>query len=160
MAEAACARAPFCSSPSSLHEHRSKRRRRRLQTTFLHPHDVCAFSTAYEFIGCKRGRLLPPSIRCDGGLFSSSTSSMSGPDVQTIILGASVLAATSASLYFGLKGDPIPCGKCGGNGGTKCVFCTGGKMKGESGLTDCRVCRGAGLILCRKCSGSGYSRRL
>ncbi|MCO5596843.1 hypothetical protein L7F22_050913 [Adiantum nelumboides] len=159
MLEAASARASLSSSPSSVHEHRSKRRRRKLQTTFLHSLG-CPSSTDCELVCCKSGCLLAPSIRCDGGLFTSSTSSMSGPDVQTIILGASVLAATSASLYFGLKGDPIPCGKCGGNGGTKCVFCTGGKMKGESGLTDCRVCRGAGLILCRKCSGSGYSRRL
>ena len=29
-------------------------------------------------------------------------------------------------------------------GGTKCVFCIDGKMKTESGLSDCRVCKGAG----------------
>lgn len=31
-------------------------------------------------------------------------------------------------------------------GGTKCVFCNDGKMKIESGLVDCRVCKGAGFI--------------
>jgi hypothetical protein len=31
-----------------------------------------------------------------------------------------------------------------GIGGTKCVFCTDGKMKTENGLGDCRVCKGAG----------------
>ncbi|CDP08451.1 unnamed protein product [Coffea canephora] len=30
----------------------------------------------------------------------------------------------------------------------------------ETGLVDCRVCKGAGLILCKKCGGSGYARRL
>lgn len=30
-------------------------------------------------------------------------------------------------------------------GGTKCVFCTDGKMKQETGLVECRVCRGAGM---------------
>lgn len=129
--------------------------RGRLPTRFLHPPLELALVVS-KLPACKRGRLLR-SIRCDG---LGSSSGMAGPDVQTLILGASVIAATSASLYFGLKGDPVPCERCGGNGGTKCVFCTGGKMKGESGLTDCRVCRGAGLILCRKCSGSGYSRRL
>ncbi|KAJ7548201.1 hypothetical protein O6H91_07G002400 [Diphasiastrum complanatum] len=81
-------------------------------------------------------------------------------NVQTIILSASILVATTASLYFGLKGDPLPCTKCGGNGGTKCVFCTDGKMKTEAGLTECRVCKGAGLLLCKNCKGSGYTRRL
>ncbi|KAJ6386262.1 hypothetical protein OIU77_029267 [Salix suchowensis] len=33
-------------------------------------------------------------------------------------------------------------------------------MKQETGLMDCRVCKGAGLILCKKCAGSGYSKRL
>ncbi|CAM6046544.1 unnamed protein product [Sphagnum compactum] len=85
---------------------------------------------------------------------------MDPANVQTLIISASVLAATSASLYFGLKGEPVSCVKCGGNGGTKCVFCTDGKMKTENGLGDCRVCKGAGLILCKTCKGSGYSRRL
>ncbi|CAK9224120.1 unnamed protein product [Sphagnum troendelagicum] len=85
---------------------------------------------------------------------------MDPANVQTLLISASVLAATSASLYFGLKGEPVSCVKCGGNGGTKCVFCTDGKMKTENGLGDCRVCKGAGLILCKTCKGSGYSRRL
>ncbi|KAH9565103.1 hypothetical protein CY35_04G059700 [Sphagnum magellanicum] len=57
---------------------------------------------------------------------------MDPANVQTLIISASVLAATSASLYFGLKGEPVSCVKCGGNG----------------------------LILCKTCKGSGYSRRL
>lgn len=30
-------------------------------------------------------------------------------------------------------------------GGTKCVFCNDGKMKVETGLVDCKVCKGAGI---------------
>ncbi|XP_072950884.1 uncharacterized protein [Typha angustifolia] len=81
-------------------------------------------------------------------------------DTQTLIVAGSVLAAVGLSLFLGLKGDPVPCERCAGNGGTKCVFCNDGKMKQETGLVECRVCKGAGLILCKKCGGSGYSRRL
>ncbi|XP_019164106.1 PREDICTED: protein disulfide-isomerase LQY1, chloroplastic isoform X2 [Ipomoea nil] len=81
-------------------------------------------------------------------------------DTQTFLATITVIAAISLSLVLGLKGDPVPCDKCAGNGGTKCVFCNDGKMKMEKGLVDCKVCKGAGLILCKKCSGSGYSRRL
>ncbi|XP_062172667.1 protein BUNDLE SHEATH DEFECTIVE 2, chloroplastic isoform X2 [Alnus glutinosa] len=79
-------------------------------------------------------------------------------DTQTFLATISVLAAIALSLVLGLKGDPVPCGRCAGNGGTKCVFCNNGKMKQEMGLIDCKVCKG--LILCKKCGGSGYSRRL
>ncbi|KAK1296182.1 hypothetical protein QJS10_CPB15g02183 [Acorus calamus] len=86
---------------------------------------------------------------------------LDGPlDTQTVIATVSVVSAVALSLFLGLKGDPVPCDRCAGNGGTKCVFCTDGKMKQETGLVDCRVCKGAGLILCKKCAGSGYSRRL
>ncbi|KAL5708938.1 hypothetical protein ACHQM5_019681 [Ranunculus cassubicifolius] len=81
-------------------------------------------------------------------------------DTQTFLITVSVVVAISLSLFLGLKGEPVPCAKCAGNGGTKCVFCNDGKMKKETGLVDCRVCKGAGLILCKKCAGSGYSRRL
>ncbi|XP_058190523.1 protein SPA, chloroplastic [Rhododendron vialii] len=81
-------------------------------------------------------------------------------DTQTFLATISVLAAIALSLFLGLKGDPVPCERCAGNGGTKCVFCNDGKMKEETGMVDCRVCKGAGLILCKKCAGSGYSRRL
>ncbi|XP_078175902.1 thylakoid lumenal P17.1 protein isoform X2 [Carex rostrata] len=81
-------------------------------------------------------------------------------DTQTLIVSCAVIAAISLSLFLGLKGDPVPCQRCAGNGGTKCVFCTDGKMRLETGLVNCRVCKGAGLILCKKCGGSGYSRRL
>ncbi|XP_012477501.1 protein BUNDLE SHEATH DEFECTIVE 2, chloroplastic isoform X1 [Gossypium raimondii] len=81
-------------------------------------------------------------------------------DTQNFLATISVLAAIALSLFLGLKGDPVPCDRCAGNGGTKCVFCEDGKMKQETGLIDCRVCKGAGLILCKKCGGSGYSKRL
>ncbi|KAI3461225.1 hypothetical protein Pfo_017888 [Paulownia fortunei] len=81
-------------------------------------------------------------------------------DTQTFLVTVSVLVAIALSLVLGLKGDPVPCERCAGNGGTKCVFCSDGKMKVETGLVDCKVCKGAGLILCKKCGGSGYSRRL
>ncbi|RYR45831.1 hypothetical protein HN51_024061 [Arachis hypogaea] len=81
-------------------------------------------------------------------------------DTQTLLATVSVLAAIALSLFLGLKGDPVPCERCGGNGGTKCVFCDNGKMKKDAGLINCKVCKGSGLILCKKCGGSGYSRRL
>ncbi|PIN07309.1 Protein disulfide-isomerase [Handroanthus impetiginosus] len=81
-------------------------------------------------------------------------------DTQTFLVTVSVLVAIALSLFLGFKGDPVPCDRCAGNGGTKCVFCNDGKMKVETGLVDCKVCKGAGLILCKKCGGSGYSRRL
>ncbi|TMX04069.1 hypothetical protein EJD97_011695 [Solanum chilense] len=81
-------------------------------------------------------------------------------DTQTFLATISVLTAIALSLFLGLKGDPVPCDRCAGNGGTKCVFCNDGKMKKETGLVDCKVCKGAGLILCKKCAGSGYSKRL
>ncbi|XP_021892608.1 uncharacterized protein LOC110810683 [Carica papaya] len=81
-------------------------------------------------------------------------------DTQTFLVTISVLVAIALSLFLGLKGDPLPCERCGGNGGTKCVFCENGKMMQETRMVDCKVCKGAGLIFCKKCGGSGYSRRL
>ncbi|XP_057549015.1 uncharacterized protein LOC130827347 [Amaranthus tricolor] len=81
-------------------------------------------------------------------------------DTQTLLVTVSVLVAISLSLFLGLKGDPVPCDRCAGNGGTTCVFCNDGKMKTETGQIDCKVCKGAGMVLCKKCAGSGYSRRL
>ncbi|XP_021720603.1 uncharacterized protein LOC110688198 [Chenopodium quinoa] len=82
------------------------------------------------------------------------------PDTQTFLVTVSVLLAITLSLFLGLKGDPVPCDRCAGNGGTKCVFCNDGKMKTEKGQIDCKVCKGAGMVLCKKCAGSGYSKRL
>ncbi|XP_021864570.1 protein BUNDLE SHEATH DEFECTIVE 2, chloroplastic [Spinacia oleracea] len=82
------------------------------------------------------------------------------PDTQTFLVTVSVLVAITLSLFLGLKGDPVPCERCAGNGGTKCVFCNDGKMKSEKGQIDCKVCKGAGMVLCKKCAGSGYSKRL
>ncbi|KAL8154084.1 hypothetical protein V2J09_011844 [Rumex salicifolius] len=59
-------------------------------------------------------------------------------DTQTFLAIVSVLAAISLSLFLGLKGDPVPCERCGGNGGTKCVFCDNGKMKKDTGVVDCK----------------------
>ncbi|KAL1188629.1 Protein BUNDLE SHEATH DEFECTIVE 2 [Cardamine amara subsp. amara] len=81
-------------------------------------------------------------------------------DTQTFIVTISLVVASALSLFLGFKGDPVPCERCGGNGGTKCVFCLEGKMKVESGIVDCKVCKGSGLMFCKKCGGSGYSRRL
>uniref|UniRef100_A0A453FLV1 Uncharacterized protein n=1 Tax=Aegilops tauschii subsp. strangulata TaxID=200361 RepID=A0A453FLV1_AEGTS len=36
------------------------------------------------------------------------------------------------------QGDPVPCDRCAGNGGTKCVFCNDGKMKADNGVVECR----------------------
>ncbi|XP_017411515.1 uncharacterized protein LOC108323542 isoform X2 [Vigna angularis] len=36
-------------------------------------------------------------------------------DTQTVIVTVSVLAAIALSLFLGLKGDPVPCERCGGN---------------------------------------------
>ncbi|KAL2945548.1 Chaperone protein DnaJ [Bienertia sinuspersici] len=108
-------------------------------------------------------------------------------DTQTFLITVSVFVAITLSLFLGfkfycelwnkevgfehkeeqwchasriLKGDPVPCDRCAGNGGTKCVFCNDGKMKTEAGLISCKVCKGAGLVLCKKCAGSGYSKGL
>ncbi|PWZ10469.1 hypothetical protein Zm00014a_024195 [Zea mays] len=37
-------------------------------------------------------------------------------DTQTIIIAAAVVSAVSLSLVLGLKGDPVPCDRCAGNG--------------------------------------------
>ncbi|KAG2391072.1 uncharacterized protein HKW66_Vig0131670 [Vigna angularis] len=71
-----------------------------------------------------------------------------------------VCICITASTFAHGSGDPVPCERCGGNGGTKCVFCDYGKMKQDMGLINCKVCKGSGLIFCKKCGGSGYSRRL
>ncbi|KAL2652437.1 hypothetical protein R1flu_020565 [Riccia fluitans] len=119
--------------------------------------------------GVRRSRNFREVCRASSGLVEISTgvgssslvlADMDPSAFQTLLLTATVLIATSVSLYFGLKGDPVLCEKCAGNGGTKCVFCMDGKMKNEKGLVDCRVCKGAGLIMCRNCKGSGYSSRL
>ncbi|XP_020598057.1 uncharacterized protein LOC110037693 isoform X2 [Phalaenopsis equestris] len=36
-------------------------------------------------------------------------------DTQTLIVSVSVIAAVALSLFLGLKGDPLPCNRCGGN---------------------------------------------
>ncbi|XP_010232397.1 formin-like protein 5 isoform X2 [Brachypodium distachyon] len=59
-------------------------------------------------------------------------------DTQTFLIAAAVVSAVSLSLLLGLKGDPVACDRCAGNGGTKCVFCSDGKMKAENGVVECR----------------------
>ncbi|KAH7425922.1 hypothetical protein KP509_11G077500 [Ceratopteris richardii] len=113
----ACPRAPLFSS--SLQHHcsgcRISRRNKRLKSSFLHSLAHYSDGNSFGIVCCRRRRSQFDCIRCDAGLLGGNGGSMAGPDVQSIILGASVLAATSASLYFGLKGDPVPCGSCGGN---------------------------------------------
>ncbi|XP_027332837.1 protein SPA, chloroplastic isoform X3 [Abrus precatorius] len=87
------------------------------------------------------------------------------PKLLMIIDPILLFNGVGTTLYFDTQtllatGDPVPCERCGGNGGTKCVFCNDGKMKQDMGLIDCKVCKGSGLILCKRCGGSGYSRRL
>ncbi|GER53082.1 thylakoid lumenal P17.1 protein, partial [Striga asiatica] len=58
-------------------------------------------------------------------------------DTQTFLVTVSVLVAIGLSLVLGLKPTlNMP-------SGTKCVFCSDGKMKVEAGLVDCKVCKGA-----------------
>jgi hypothetical protein len=122
------------------HHHRN---RNKLSRTSVHQHSA--------------NLIIHPSV-----LFLSSAFDGGGGfiDTQTFIVTISLVVAIALSLFLGFKGDPVPCERCGGNGGTKCVFCLEGKMKVESGMVDCKVCKGSGLIFCKKCGGSGYSRRL
>lgn len=133
------------------------------------------FSASPQFVGrhsLHKSSLLLPTVNFEGSRKFHCQASLidppnlvvadiyKPPNLQTLLVTTSVLAAIFVSVYLGLKGDPVPCQRCSGNGGTKCVFCKDGKMRRETGLADCRVCKGAGLVLCKKCSGSGYSRRL
>ncbi|MED6198478.1 hypothetical protein PIB30_066665 [Stylosanthes scabra] len=43
-------------------------------------------------------------------------------DTQTLLVTVSVLAAIALSLFLGLKGDPVPCERCGGNGNYLSTF--------------------------------------
>ncbi|KAF8106714.1 hypothetical protein N665_0134s0002 [Sinapis alba] len=106
-------------------------------------------------VHCSANLITHPSV-----LFLSSFDGGGFVDTQTFIVTISLVVAITLSLFLGFKGDPVPCERCGGNGGTKCVFCLEGKMKVDSGMVDCKVCKGSGLIFCKKCGGSGYSRRL
>ncbi|KAI3412457.1 uncharacterized protein J3R85_017271 [Psidium guajava] len=58
-----------------------------------------------------------------------------------------LMNCVETDLMMMMQGDPVPCDRCAGNGGTKCVFCENGKMKQETGLVDCKVCKGAGIII-------------
>ncbi|CAH2065501.1 unnamed protein product [Thlaspi arvense] len=106
-------------------------------------------------VHCSSNLIINPSV-----LFLSGFDGGGFVDTQTFIVTISLVVAIALSLFLGFKGDPVPCERCGGNGGTKCVFCQEGKMKVESGMVNCKVCKGSGLIFCKKCGGSGYSRRL
>ncbi|KAG2674211.1 hypothetical protein I3760_13G124200 [Carya illinoinensis] len=43
-------------------------------------------------------------------------------DTQTFLATISVLAAIALSLFLGLKGDPVPCERCAGNGNYSSVL--------------------------------------
>ncbi|GAB4824575.1 hypothetical protein Ancab_007448 [Ancistrocladus abbreviatus] len=119
-------------------------------STKLEAPKVSRYCSRFKFV--RQNLMVHPIL-----LFSDSDRPL---NTQTLLASVSVLVAIALSLFLGLKGDPVPCDGCAGNGGTKCVFCDNGKMRQETGLIDCKVCKGAGLILCKKCGGSGYSRRL
>ncbi|KAG2436817.1 hypothetical protein HXX76_006339 [Chlamydomonas incerta] len=104
--------------------------------------------------------------------------------LQDIIVGGAVVGAVSVALYSGLKKDPVPCSLCQGTGGIRCFACGGDGRNAtvsrddlydsKSALgggapppkrdplgrsinpRDCKVCRGAGLVLCSQCKGSGF----
>eukprot|EP00198_Chlamydomonas_reinhardtii_P003887 XP_001693223.1 DnaJ-like zinc-finger protein [Chlamydomonas reinhardtii] len=107
----------------------------------------------------------------------------SGDTPGDIIVGGAVVGAVSVALYAGLKKDPVPCSLCQGTGGIRCFACGGdgrnatvsrddlydSKALGGGvappkrdplGRTinprDCKVCRGAGLVLCSQCKGTGF----
>ncbi|KAF3511656.1 uncharacterized protein LOC111211609 isoform X2 [Brassica napus] len=96
-------------------------------------------------VHCSANLITHPSV-----LFLGSFDGGGFVDTQTFIVTISLVVAIALSLFLGFKGDPVPCERCGGNG----------KMKVDSGIVDCKVCKGSGLIFCKKCGGSGYSRRL
>ncbi|KVH90891.1 protein SPA, chloroplastic [Cynara cardunculus var. scolymus] len=122
----------------------------------LNPHKtLLSAASSYSSL-----HLIPPQKLILDPILLYTTGFKPPLDTQTFLATISVLVAISLSLFLGLKGDPVPCEKCAGNGGTKCVFCSDGKMKLETGSVECKVCKGAGLILCKKCGGSGYSKRL
>ncbi|KAL8479896.1 hypothetical protein ACS0TY_026731 [Phlomoides rotata] len=89
--------------------------------------------------------ILLPSVSKKPILLFTGIINSPSVDTQTFLVTVSVLVAIALSLYLGLKGDPVPCKRCAGNGGTKCVFCTDGKMKVETGVVDCKVCNGADI---------------
>ncbi|KAM0045116.1 hypothetical protein Hdeb2414_s0009g00300401 [Helianthus debilis subsp. tardiflorus] len=141
---------PFCSSITSINFNPTQ------HISILDPHKTLLSAvSSYS----KLHLIHPQKLNLDPILLYSS--GFKPPlDTQTFLATISVLVAISLSLFLGLKGDPVPCEKCAGNGGTKCVFCNDGRMKMETGSVECKVCKGAGLILCKKCAGSGYSKRL
>ncbi|XP_071724790.1 uncharacterized protein [Rutidosis leptorrhynchoides] len=132
--------------PEISHCSCSSRRRK------IHKQPTAAIITNFIFI--------PPFLFLSGSNSSAFQFGSRPLDTQTVLATVSVLAAIALSLFLGFKGDPVPCDRCAGNGGTKCIFCDNGKMKAETGIVDCKVCKGAGLVFCKKCGGSGYSRRL
>ncbi|PKA45812.1 hypothetical protein AXF42_Ash018363 [Apostasia shenzhenica] len=58
---------------------------------------------------CRKGR---PRRRCAVRLYGEERTL----DTQTLIVSVSVLTAVALSLLLGLKGDPVPCDRCAGNG--------------------------------------------
>ncbi|KAK9079059.1 hypothetical protein SSX86_000729 [Deinandra increscens subsp. villosa] len=140
----------FCSSITCIKHNPTQ------YISILDPHKTL-FSAVSSY---PKLHLIPPKIFNFDPILLYTSEFKPPLDTQTFLATISVLVAISLSLFLGLKGDPVPCEKCAGNGGTKCVFCNDGKMKMETGSVECKVCKGAGLILCKKCAGSGYSKRL
>ncbi|XP_065867432.1 uncharacterized protein [Euphorbia lathyris] len=57
-------------------------------------------------------------------------------DTQTALATVSVFAAIALSLFLGLKGDPVPCDRCAGNGREDEARNRVGRLQGVQG---CRI---------------------
>ncbi|XP_022869343.1 uncharacterized protein LOC111388774 [Olea europaea var. sylvestris] len=66
-----------------------------------------------------QGFIQPISAKSPILLFTGSE--LPAVDTQTFLVTVSVLGAIALSLFLGLKGDPVACERCAGNG-TSCHF--------------------------------------
>ncbi|KAG4961882.1 hypothetical protein JHK86_038750 [Glycine max] len=82
---------------------------------FLHalPHLLALFPSKLQRKPTNNPRLL---TIIDPILLFYGVATTSCFDTQTLIVTVSVLAAVALSLFLGLKGDPVPCERCAGNG--------------------------------------------
>ncbi|KAF5930200.1 hypothetical protein HYC85_031073 [Camellia sinensis] len=114
--------------------------------TFLATISVLAAIALSLFLGLKATSLLFSSLLFSycALLISLSSFKLSSISRRVITIIRYIKLVMGCNLFK--IGDPVPCGRCAGNGGTKCVFCNDGKMKQETGMVDCRVCKGAGIF--------------
>ncbi|KAJ0714105.1 hypothetical protein HanPI659440_Chr13g0485841 [Helianthus annuus] len=97
---------PFCSSITSINFNPTQ------HISILDPHKTLLSAvSSYS----KLHLIHPQKLNLDPILLYSS--GFKPPlDTQTFLATISVLVAISLSLFLGLKGDPVPCEKCAGNG--------------------------------------------